>query len=270
MAKVGDIIVVQNPDVNYQVRAVKRAMSILTTFNGSNPELSLVELTEKLGLNKSTVLRLLCCLEDLHFIERNPADGKYRLGIKTFEVGSVYYLSQLRIDQVARPFMEELVKECNVTVNLGVLDDGEVVYVGILEPLKVLRVNYSVGARVGIHVTSLGKVLVADLPEAAIDQIIARRGLPKHTEHSISSPEKFKQHLVKVREQGYAVDNEEILPGLKCIGAPIRDYMGKAIAALSISGTIIDMPEDRMQNLAESVKRTAELVSAKLGYQETI
>lgn len=255
----------QESGENYQVRAVKRALEILSAFSPKEPEFYLSELSKKLNQNKSTTLRLLACLQSMKFLEQDKATGKYRLGIKTFEVGSVYYVTQLKVDQVAKPYMERLVDRWKLTANLAVMDQNEIVYVGIVEPHRHLRVNFSIGSRFGIHYTGLGKAMASQFSEERVDRIIRERGLVTLTPRTITSPDEFKQHLAEVRARGYAVDNEEAIPGVRCVAAPIKDYTGEAVAALSVSGSILDLTEELLPAIAADVKLAAEEISVKLG-----
>jgi IclR family transcriptional regulator, KDG regulon repressor len=255
-------------DVNYQVRAVTRALKILLLFNTVKPELSLSEISELSKLNKSTILRLLAVLREERFIEQNPVNEKYSLGIRSFEIGSVYYLCHLRVNQVARRHMESLCHSVNLTTNLAILDSCDVVYIGIEEPQGIIRLNLSVGSRFGIHYTALGKVLVSNFSDEMIDSIIKQKdGLEKRTEKTITCPDLFKQHLREVKERGYAIDDEEGIFGIKCIAAPIFDYSGSIIAALSISGMSVEVTEERIPELVKELKQTTQEISYNLGYK---
>lgn len=255
----------ENPE-NYQVRAVSRALSILSAFSVNEPELGLIEISKKLDLHKTTVLRLLDSLRADGFIEMNESNGRYRLGIKTFEVGSIYYLTRLNIDIIAKPIMEEIAKEYKLTTVLAILDKSEVFYIGITEPNRILRVNLPIGFRFGIHHTSLGKVLVSDLPEDRLDSILLEKGLPKVAPKTITDEVELKKVLADVRKHGFAVDDEESFRGIRCVAAPIRDRTNKVIAALSVSGTIFDVTTDRVPVLVDVVKNAANKISEKLGF----
>ena len=258
----------KNQDPNYQVRAVSRALQILRLFTTERPELSLSEISELSNLNKSTILRLLSVLREERFIVQNPANEKYSLGIRVFEIGSVYYLCHLRINQVARVYMETLCEKVKLTTNLAILDHGDVLYIGIEEPQKLIRLNISIGSRFGVHYTALGKVLLSNMSEEMIDMIIAEKGgLEKRTDKTITCPEEFKEHLKTIKEQGYALDDEEGILGITCIAAPIYDYSGSNVAALSISGMSVEITDERKPELVEVLKETANSISGSLGYK---
>ena len=258
----------KNPDVNYQVRALSRALRILRLFSTERSELSLSEISDLSKLNKSTILRLLSVLKEERFIEQNPSNEKYSLGIRVFEVGSVYLLCQLRVNQVARVFVENLCNKVKLSTNLAILDNGDVLYVGIEEPQKMIRLNISIGSRFGAHYSALGKVLLSNLSEDMVDAIIKQKGgLEERTEKTITSPEELKEHLKLVKELGYAIDDEEGIIGIKCIAAPIFDYSGKNVAALSISGMTVELTDERIPELVSELKETTQQISQSLGYK---
>ena len=254
-------------DVNYHVRAASRALCILTAFCEGSAEYTLAELSARLDLNKSTLIRLLSVLQEQEFVEQNIGTGGYRLGIKAFEIGSAYYLHQLAVDQVARPYMAALVERWDCSANLAVLDRGQIVYVGIQEPRGLLRVRWSLGARLGVHYTALGKALVCELPADQIRAIIAEHDLVAVTPRTITDYGRFADELARVRERGYAVDDEETLPGVRCVAAPIRDRTGRATAALSASGSTLQVTPELIPTLAADVMRSTAEISRRLGYR---
>lgn len=252
---------------NYQVRAASRALQILTIFSTSRPELSLNEICEITKLNKSTLVRLLSVLEEEGFIEQGQENKKYSLGIKTFEIGSVYNLCHLKINHVARPFMEDLCRKVNLSTNLAILDKGDIVYIAIEEPNKIIRLNFSIGSRFGVYYTALGKVLISCLSEEAIQQQVeAKGGLKKKTEKTITNWEDLYQELRKVQEEGYALDDEEGIVGIRCIAAPVNDYSNRCVAALSISGMSVEITDERIPELVKELKHTTSSISERLGY----
>jgi DNA-binding IclR family transcriptional regulator len=199
-------------------------------------------------------------------IEQNPETDKYRLGIKTFEVGSRYLRARMgNIGAVARPQMQELVDTYHVSANLAFRDGLEIVYVEAVEPNGVpLRVAYSVGDRFGIHHTALGKALVAWLPLKEQQKLLQQVQLKKLTPTTIATPDELEEELRQVRERGYAVDDEESMPGLRCVGAPIWGANGVA-AALSASGTTLQILPESVDEVAHSVMEAAAAISAQLG-----
>ncbi len=252
-------------DEGYQVRAVRRALGILMTFGPEHSALSLSELAETLRLHKSTLIRLLSCMESMGFIERDPYNSKYRLGIRNYEVGSNYYLANLNIDRVARIFMEELVDEWNLTANLAVLDGNDIVYVGIVEPHRALRVNQSIGSRFQIHCTALGKAMLAHVDEETRERIIDEIELMVHTPNTITCPERLRADLAETQERGYALDDEEAIKGARCVGVPIVGRDGLVYGALSLSGTVVDVTPDNWDDIAQTMIEATGKIVTKLG-----
>lgn len=249
----------------YHIRSVSRALEILTCFSQRRPELSLNDICELTGLPKPTVFRLLSVLESARFVERCPDKKKYQVGIKAFEIGCVF-LSHLSVERVARPIMDSLSKRFQLSVNLGILDRGQVVYLAVSEPDTLFRHSPIIGYRHYVHCSALGKVLVAPLPEEKVDEILATIGMPALTPHTITDPGVFKKHLALVRQQGYATDIQEGGLGFCCLAVPIHNHEGKTVAAMSISGSIVHFDDDGIRTFAAAMKEAATQISAKLGY----
>ncbi|MGI6666554.1 MAG: IclR family transcriptional regulator [Bacillota bacterium] len=248
---------------NYQVRAVSRALRILQAFTPERPVHNLSDLSRSLGLHKSTMLRLLSSLEAERFIEKTK-DG-YRLGTKVFELGSAYYVTSLSVAQIARGYMPRLVDEWQLSANLAVLDHDEVLYVEVLEPSQPLRVKFSVGSRAGIHCTALGKVLTSEMPWAHVENVLKTKGMPRYTASTITTPERFRECLAAVRSEGYALDQEEIIEGVRCVAAPIRDRTGRIVSALSLSGPLSVFSDRILNDVISDLKRVTSEISSRVG-----
>jgi IclR family KDG regulon transcriptional repressor len=249
----------------YRTRSASRALEILACFSQNRPELSLNEICELTGLPKPTVFRLLSSLESARFVERCPGKDKYEVGIKAFEVGCVF-LSHLSVERVARPIMDSLSKQFHLSINLGILDQGQVVYLAVSEPDTVFRYTPIIGYRHYAHCSALGKVLVAPLPEGQVDEILATIGMPALTPYTITNPKVFKEHLALVCQQGYATDIQEGGLGFCCLAVPIHNHEGEVVAAMSISGSVAHFDDDGIRQFATAMKEAAVQVSAGLGY----
>jgi DNA-binding IclR family transcriptional regulator len=167
----------------------------------------------------------------------------------------------------ARPHLERLAAAAGETAHLCILDDGEVLYLEKVEPTRTVRVPSSVGQRNPAHCTAVGKALLAHLPEAEVDVVIRRRGLKSFTPNTITSPTLLKRELKAVRERGYAVDDEEIDEGLRCIGAPVRDASGRVVASMSIAGPAFRIGKGKIPPLANLVMSVADRLSREIGYR---
>ncbi len=248
----------------YQVRALERALDLLDAFTLAEPELSFTELTERSGLSKGTAVRLLSILERRGFLERSPDTDRYRIGLRTFELGSVY-IQSFQLEAESQPFLKELAATCGQSANLGVLDQGEVVHIVVVPASRPIHFSVRSGQRDAAHSSGLGKVLLAALPQAEVDEIIAARGLPQRTPTTLITPEKLHAALDEVRDQGYAIDDEESVLGLTCIAAPVFDDRGRVIGAVSISGLTNEYAEPNRTAYIAAVQQAANGISQRFG-----
>lgn len=203
-------------------------------------------------------------LEAGGLVERNPRTGRYRLGIRVFELGGLV-AQRMSLWEEALPFLEELVADTGETGHLAVLDNGEAIYIERVEARRALRIPAAVGKGYPAHATNLGKVLLADLPFSEVERIAVERGLPAFTPRTITSLEGLAAELARIRERGYGVDDEEYDEGLRCIGAPVFDHTGQAVAAIGIGGPATRITPERVDDLAERVMRASAGLSRRLG-----
>ncbi len=250
----------------YHERALQRGLAILISFSTEQPELSVAELSRRLELPKSTVVRLIDTLRSEGFLEPMGEPGRYRLGVRTFEVGSVYSAS-LSLEQAAHPALEQLAVESDRTANLAILSDGQIVHVMVVPPPHPIRYYVPPGVRDFAHYTALGKVLLAALPDEQVEQVLAQHGLPGRTGHTITDPARLRAQLAAVRQQGYAVDDQESATGVHCVAAPVRDSGRRTIAAVSVSGAAAELTETSRARLTQLVQETAHAISVRLGQE---
>ena len=251
----------------YQVQVLDRALAILQVLSTEGPDLSLGEISEKLELHKSTVHRLIMVLERHKLIERNSVNGRFRLGLKLFELGT-RAVSQLDLRERARPVLERLVLETSETVHLCVLDDIEVVYLDKIEPARSVRMASTVGRRNPTYCTAVGKAILAWLPEAQVEAIVRKQGLKAITANTITSFLELKTELAAIRDRGYAVDNEEIEEGLRCVGCVVRDFSNAPVAAISVSGPAFRLTREKIKSISRPVVAAANSLSAELGFKQ--
>lgn len=249
----------------YKIQVLDRALAILEALSQYGPDLTLGQLSESLGLHKSTAHRLIMVLERHKLLEKHAEKGKYRLGLKLFELGT-RAVSQLDLRERARPFLERAVLETGETVHLCVYDDGEVVYVDKVEPGRSVRLASSVGRRNPAYCTAVGKAIMAHLPESQVEIAVQKHGLRQLTRKTVSTMAELKTELVNVREIGYAIDNEENEEGVCCVGAVVRDFSGDPVAAVSVSGPTFRIDADKIPVLAKSITAAAEALSKELGF----
>lgn len=247
------------------LRAVQRVLAILGSFSLEKPELGISEIASVVGLTPSSVYRVVASLEHGGFLEQNPANGKYRLGLEVFSLGAIV-LEQMGLGRQSYPFMEELSRISRETVNLGVLRQGQVMWVQKIDSPELLRTGLTVGTRVPVHCTAIGKVLLAHLPEERLEEIVRQRGLGKFGPNCITTLGELKAQLLKVREQGYSIDDEELEADTRGMGAPIRNHMGVVVAGLSVTGPARRLTYARLEELRPALLKAAEGISRRTGY----
>jgi DNA-binding IclR family transcriptional regulator len=245
--------------------AVDRAMGILEVVSRRADGLTNSEISRRLGIPKSSASYILRALERRGYLHRNPEDGKYHLGLKILDLGHGVAIG-LDLRELARPVLQDLVKHVNLTAHLATLEKGEAVYIERVEAPGFIKMNTWVGRRMFIHATSIGKVLAAELPKEQVESILSERGMAKRTPKTITHPAKFLKELEKVRAQGYGLDDEENSIGVRCIGAPVYNAMGRVEAAVGVSGTVAMVSAATLPKYIEAVKLAARRISARLGY----
>ncbi len=245
--------------------SIEKAFAILSVFsqNGGRFELGVGEISKVLKMHKSTVHRFLRSMEKVGVIERNNETGKYRLGLKLYELGNSVSLKKIMVDR-ARKYLEDLHWYLNETVHFATLKNGEVVYLDKIIADRNFVIISEVGKRLPAHCTGLGKAMLAFLSESDVKRIIKEKGLKKFTKNTITNKKDLFEELKKIRECGYAIDNEEIEDGLRCIAAPIFNGDGEVIAAVSISGPSSRINETTYEEYSKHVIKTARLISEEL------
>lgn len=248
-----------------KIGSVQRAIDILNLFGSQAPELGTTEIARALGLHKSTAASLVYTLAANGFLSQNPETRKYRLGLKLVE-RAFAMLDHVEIRRIAYPSLQQLRDQWNETVNLAILDGADVVFIERMLGTKALGMRSEVGRRERAHSTALGKAILASLPLDEVRALVARHGLPAVTPKTITDPEKLFAELDKVRNQGYAVDDEENEIGGRCVAVPIFDHTGKVVAAVSISAPTARLPLSDVPQVGAMVRETAKTISRNLGY----
>ncbi|MCM3087910.1 IclR family transcriptional regulator [Bhargavaea ginsengi] len=247
------------------IQSVDRAIDILELFMATGPELSIKEISGKLDLSKSTVHGIIKTLEHRGYLQQDPESLKYRLGIKLFELGNVVG-SSMDIRKIASPLIRSLVEELHETVHLAVMEREEVVYVEKLEGPRTLTIYSHVGKRAPVHCTGVGKAILAYQSDERINKMLASEDLVAHTQHTMTDEAAIKEHLKIIRNRGYAVDDEEIELGLKCVAAPIFDHQGNVTASISCSAPKVRVDDHSFGEMVGKITAAASKISAALGY----
>lgn len=247
------------------IQSVARALTIMQYIASNGNSVSLSAISKGMDLSKSTVHGLISTLEQMGYISQNQSTGAYSLGMKLFDLGNVVYAS-MDLRAIAEPVLYELGKRHDETVHLAVLSDDEVVYIDKVGSSHSIGAISHVGGRNPAHCTGVGKVMLAGLSDKELERLIAHKGLRQFTKKTIIDPEQLKSHLKSIRQQGYALDEEEIEEGLCCVAAPVKNHKGETIAAVSVSGPMGRMTAER-SDLIRSIIKAAEQISGRLGYK---
>ncbi|MEN3274423.1 MAG: IclR family transcriptional regulator, regulon repressor [Massilia sp.] len=247
-----------------RLSSVANAIRLLKVFSDENYEIGISELGKMLKLPKSTVHRLASTLVDANMLEQSEENGKYRLGLVLFELGSLVR-RKMDFSSEAKPFLMALREKTGETVHLAILDGASIMYINSLESKQAIRMTLDIGMRKPAYSTAAGKVMLAFQPADVVEKVLAE-GLHSHTANTIAGAEEFRQELAQIRSRGYALADEENEVGVRSLAAPVRDYAGNVIAAASIAGPAQRLTRKVLAGFAPEVVSAAEAISARLGY----
>ena len=245
------------------VRSVDRIFDLLEILAEERSPISLTELATKTSLSKTTVHRLMQTLCNRGYAEKTDSSG-YVLGSRIIELAG-YYIENLELHTIARPFLADLYSEFKLTVHLGKVVEDKVIYIELMDR-KNLRNSDEEGIGVPAYTSSIGKCLLAALSGRQLDELLYKSPLRKYTENTITDSAEYKRHLRKVRSEGWAIDDEEYLSGRRCIGAPVYDFKGEAVACVSVSGNTRELSGERIPVIRDAVIATADAISKRMGY----
>lgn len=249
------------------VQSVDRALSILEVLSDYNEGLGVTEISDKIGLHKSTVYRLLSTLIYKGYVVQDSKSNKYRISLKLFELGNKR-VENMDILSVSKTYTEELMKSVNEVVHLVIREGNEIVYIDKVEADNIIQMVSTIGDRSPLYCTSVGKAILAQLPDEEVEKVWKDSNIKKLTENTITDLDDMKKELEMIREKGYAVDNEENEIGVRCIGAPVFNRFGKVEGAISISGPTFRITMDKIEDLSKEVIKYGKLISKELGYKE--
>lgn len=245
--------------------SLRKALSVvaaLTEPTSRGEGMTLIQLSSTLEMHKSTLLRLLEPLRDSYLVEQG-VDGRYRIGVHAVTLGGAY-LSGLDLREQAKPILERLAAETGQTVHMLMYANGEVTYIEKIAGPSSIQMASRVGDRAPAYCTASGKVFLAYLPETEFNTVVAA-GMPPRTENTITSPLQLLDELEKIREAGYAIDDIENEPDIRCVSTPVFDHNGKIVAAVSMSGHATRIQGSAIAQAAAIVRRGADEISARLG-----
>ncbi|MGQ9366533.1 IclR family transcriptional regulator [Azospirillum sp. ST 5-10] len=231
----------------------------------SEPGLKFAAIRTRLGLPNSSCHHLINTLCQCGALQMGEDRG-YVLGLRLLELGAIA-ASQRPIEHQSLPQIRRLAHDVQLTCHLGVLEGHAPIYLLKVEGQREIRVNTWVGKRLSLHSSSLGKALLAWLPEAELDDKLRHVDWTRRGPNTLTDPARFKAHLAEVRARGWALDDEEDLANIRCVAAPIRDMRGRVVAAISAVGTVLDIDVAHLDDLVAKVCATAQEISRELGYR---
>ncbi len=249
-----------------RLSSVATALLLLKAFSPEEPEMGITTLAKRLSLANSTVHRLASTLVSEGFLEKNPENGRYRLGLSLFSLGTMVR-RRMDVSNQGRPYLEILRESANETVYLAVLNQADVVYLYNMESAQAIRARSYIGERKPAFCTSEGRAILAFSGEPLVGGLL-KAGLVARTSKTDTNPESFLQTLQAVRRNGYAVDNEESEEGMCGLAAPIRAANGSVVAAVGLGVPVQRMTKKAMRIFIAQVTKAAGDISTRLGYQD--
>lgn len=248
-----------------RLSSVTSALLVLKVFSEDEAEIGISSLAKRLGLAKSTVHRLAVTLAAEGFLEQNPENGRYRLGLALFGLGALVR-RRMDVSNQARPLLGVLRDKTQEGVHLAILADTSIMYLYNLETSQAIGIRSYIGTRKPAFCTCEGRVLLAFGPPEVVTSVI-EEGLVARTPKTNTDPVALRKTLDEVRQSGYAIDDEESEVGMRGVAAPVRDISGKVVAAVGLAGPIQRLTKKDLRALAPQVIATADAISTRLGHR---
>lgn len=260
---------------NDTVHSLVRGLAVIRAFDADHSELTLSEVARRAEITRAAAGRFLRTLEQLGYVRPSPGAGsgvgtraavgtRYALTPRVLELG-FSYLSALSIPEIVQPHLERLSREVDESVSAAVLDGSDIVYVARVPTRRIMSVRITIGTRFPAFATSMGRVLLAGMPDAALDGVLAASALPALTERTVTDPEVLRRELERVRAQGWALVDGELEPGLRSVAVPLRDRRGDIVAAVNVSTSATrDSVEHVVEGYLPPLRRTAAAIDAEL------
>jgi len=248
-----------------RLSSVTTAIRLLKVFSEDEAELGISALALRLGVAKSTVHRLVVTLVAEGLLEQNPQNERYRLGIGLFALGTLVR-HRMDLSSEGRPYLFGLRELTGETILLGIPSESEIMYIYNMESPKALRLRSDIGVHRPAHCTAVGKAIFAFASERAQESVFSR-ALEKRTPKTIVDPDQLRAVFAQVRENGYAIEDEESEPGIRCIAAPVRGADGQVVGAVGIAGPSQRMSVETLLSFADPLREAVENISVRLGYR---
>ncbi|MGI9336406.1 MAG: HTH-type transcriptional regulator BhcR [Gammaproteobacteria bacterium] len=249
--------------VTSPVATLDRALNLLLVLAQSDG-ITLTDVSRRAGVSAPTAYRMLITLAGRGFVRNDETLGLWYVGVEAFRTGSAF-TRDLKVVDIGRGVMHELMHCTGETANLAVEDDGDVVFVSQVECHEAIRAFFRPGTRGPIHASGVGKALLAQLPAARVGQLTQRKGLHGYTEKTITDLEALSEDLEQIRRRGWSLDDEERHRGMRCIASPIFNLHGEALAGISVSGPTVRMQDRRLAEIGSMVKDAAAQITTSIG-----
>jgi IclR family transcriptional regulator, KDG regulon repressor len=246
----------------YQAPIVKKAFQVLELIARNDRRMNISDISRELGMSKGTVHGITHALEEAGAVVRDEDTKSYSLGLVLFELARKAY-SRIELKDIARPFMEELMRKTRQSVFLGMRSHDRVIIIDIVESTQDLKITAPVGARIPLLVGALGKVFMAGMKDGDAAKWIRTAGLRRDTENSIADPDRYLREIERTKKSGYAVDDEEYIQGVRAVAAPIR-AAGRPMAAIWVVGFTQSISSEKLAIVAGETKRAAEAIANKI------
>jgi DNA-binding IclR family transcriptional regulator len=258
-----------HPAATYTVKSLVKALNILQVLADEDPPYTLTQLSRRLHLHVSTVHRLLVNLVRHGFVEEDAISGGYQLSYRVLRMG-LRVLDRLDFRRAALPLLRELNLRTKETVHIAILQETRAISIEKFDSPQPVGLEARLGGVMPLHCTGVGKTLLAYLGEDLLNQIVQSPGLTRMTAHTLTGLPQLRKELERIREQGYAIDQEEAVEGLRCVAGPVFNHTGQIVAAFSVVGPAMRLTTARVPDIAELVRETSHQISYRLGFRGEI
>jgi DNA-binding IclR family transcriptional regulator len=246
------------------LHSVKNALVILRLFSNDRPELGITEITSILGLNTSTVHRLVTTLTRKGFLEKSDKSRRYRLGLAFLGLGEII-TTHMELHREAQPILESLVDQLGETVHIGVLEEDKVIYLHKVNCKHPVRLQSAIGKEHPVYCTATGRAILAYQSKNIIESVLQSE-LPSFTQNTMTDPVRLREYLAEVKKKGYAFSIDELHEDVVSIAVPVRDYTGEVIASISIAGPKERIPQSKFNYFISTLTLAGQNLSTNLGY----
>lgn len=249
-------------------QSVDKALKIIEYMAEIRTPMKLQELSQKIGFPPSTILRLLTSLIDMGYVYQDKETLKYSLTLKFCKIGDSVK-SSLNVTEMVHPYLLDISNQSGEVTYFAIEQGMMLVYLDAIGGINMQNYNLRrIGRVAPLHATSIGKLLLLNYDDNKLEKLISTKGLTKYTENTCDTYEALKVELEQIRKQGYALDNQECEEGIRCISMPVRDYTGRVLGGISISGSINRIVPERYDELLQILEPVCKIISQKLGYMQ--